>query len=323
MRADGFVRECHGDLHLGNIVLLGNSPVLFDAIEFNADLRFIDVISDVAFTFMDLVDHGLENHAWRFIGAYLEITGDYDGLKLLRLYSVYRALVRAKVALIRLHQPNLSHHGRLREHTSFEHYLRLAERLREPGCLVLAAMSGLSGSGKSTAARTLAAALGGVRIRSDVERKRLHGLTSAAESAGRIYSVEANARTYDRLALLAESVLRAEVPVVIDAACLKRDERSRFEWIAAGLHAIFVLVVCEAPVDVLRSRLQLRAATHDDASEATVDVLERQVGWREPLDAAELQRATILDTSAGLDEVERRCLELAHALRARPATVAA
>ncbi len=177
--AGGCLRECHGDLHLGNVVLFDGAPTLFDAVEFNAELRCIDVISDVAFMFMDLADHHLDAHAWRFISAYLEVTGDYGGLALLRLYAVYRALVRAKIALIRLQQPRVPQHVRLRQHTSFEHYLVLAERLRQPGPRILAVMTGLSGSGKSTVAQSLACALGGVRLRSDVERKRLHGMAPA------------------------------------------------------------------------------------------------------------------------------------------------
>ena len=107
-RKSGRVRECHGDLHLGNIVLLQDAPVPFDCIEFNDELRFIDVMNDVAFAFMDLIDHQLAPFAWRFLGAYLERVGDYEGLATLRFYAVYRALVRAKIALIRSAQPDTS-----------------------------------------------------------------------------------------------------------------------------------------------------------------------------------------------------------------------
>ena len=279
----GCIRECHGDLHLGNVVLLDGVPTIFDALEFNTELRCIDVISDGAFMFMDLADHRLDAHAWRFISAYLEITGDYGGLALLRSYAVYRALVRAKIALIRLHQPRVPQHVRLREHTSFEHYLQLAERLWRPGPRVLAVMTGLSGSGKSTVAQCLASALGGVRIRSDVERKRLHGMGPQDVSGGSIYSEAETVRTYERLAALATEALEAGVPAVIDAACLKLTERRRFRTLAANCRATIMLVVCEAPDDTRRTRLLDRAAAATDASEATVEVMEGQLQWQEPI----------------------------------------
>jgi aminoglycoside phosphotransferase family enzyme/predicted kinase len=313
-RRAGFIRECHGDLHLGNIVLLDDVPTLFDAIEFNSDLRCIDVISDVAFTFMDLVDHGLAQHAWRFVSAYLEITGDYDGLALLRLYAVYRALVRAKVALIRLNQPEVKHQVRLREHASFERYLALAERLQGQGVPVLAVMTGVSGSGKSTVARVLAAGLGGVRIRSDVERKRLHGLPSAADSRGGIYSDDATRRTYDRLAALAETVLRAGVPAVIDAASLKRAERQRFLETARRRQVPAAIVLCTAPLAILRERVRARALAATDPSEATEAVLEQQCSWQEPLSAEQRRLSTVIDTSEDIASIECRAAEIAASL---------
>ena len=312
----GRVRECHGDLHLGNVVLLGATPVIFDAIEFNRELRCIDVISDMAFAFMDLADHGLPRQAWRYVSAYLERTGDYAGLPLLRFYAVYRALVRAKVALIRLRQPQLSHHVRLREHMSFGHYLALAERLRAQGALLLVAMSGLSGSGKSTVARCLAERVGGVRIRSDVERKRLFGLASSMASGGSIYTADANEKTYARLEQCAKFGLAAGVPVIIDAAALRRDERLRFRDVARELGAQFALVVCSAPADVLRARVAARAAAGTDPSEADLDVLERQLDWYEAPGADEEAWAHQVDTAQGRAEVEADCERLGRALLA-------
>lgn len=293
----GFVRECHGDLHLGNIVLLEGEPVLFDAIEFNAELRFIDVVNDIAFTFMDLLDHDLQHLAWRFVNVYLEHCGDYDGLALLRFYSVYRALVRAKVALIRLHQPQLPQQVRLREHTSLEHYLALAERLREPGAPLLIVMTGVSGAGKSVVAQALAERIGGIRIRSDVERKRLYGLAPEAKSDGSIYTADATVRTYARLAEVARTVAAAGVPAIVDAAFLKREERLRFRALAGELDLRHALVACEAPPEVLRARVAARAADGADPSEAGVEVLERQFGWRESLGAEEGADATVIDTA--------------------------
>lgn len=309
----GRVRECHGDLHLGNLVLLDERPVAFDAIEFNAELRCIDVMSDVAFAFMDLLDHALPRLAWRFVSAYLETSGDYEGLAVLRFYSVYRALVRAKVALIRVHQPYLSHHIRLREHTSFEHYVALAERLQQQAAAVLVAMSGLSGSGKSTVAQTLAERLGGVRIRSDVERRRLFGIARTAPSGGGIYTPEANELVYARLGDCARAGIRALVPAVLDAAFLRRRERRQARALAQELGAVFCVVACTAPFELLRERVAARGALGLDPSEADAAVLERQLEWYEPPADDETRWTHFIDTGPGAS-IEDGCRELASAL---------
>jgi aminoglycoside phosphotransferase family enzyme/predicted kinase len=296
--AAGFVRECHGDLHLGNVVRIDGAPVPFDAIEFNDELRSIDVMSDASFAFMDLLDHGRPDLAWRFISGYLEAGGDYAGLPLLRFYAVYRALVRAKVAQIRAQQPRVDLHARLHAHAGFAQDLALAERLTRRGPALLLVMTGLSGSGKSTVALHLVQALGAVRVRSDVERKRLFGLAPEAATGAALYGAEATARTYERLAGIARIVVDAGVPAIVDAAFLRRDERLRFRALAAALGARHVLVSCEAPVPLLRERVAARAARGGDPSEATVEVLERQTGWREA--PAEDERADLqpIDTSA-------------------------
>jgi aminoglycoside phosphotransferase family enzyme/predicted kinase len=314
-RADaGRVRECHGDLHLANVVLLDAEPVAFDAIEFSEELRFIDVIADIAFTFMDLLDHALPRLAWRFVGGYLERTGDYEGLSLLRYFAVYRALVRAEVALIRVRQPDVRRQVRVREHASFQQYLALAERLREAGAPVLVTMTGLSGSGKSTVALALAERLGGVRIRSDVERKRLLGVAAHERTQPGAYSGEVTERTYARMAHAAGAALAAGVPAVVDGAFLRRAERDRFRALAADCGARFVLVACKAPADTLRARVAARQAAGRDPSEADVDVLERQMQWQEAAAADERGDCACVDTSGAWHEVEAQCDALARAL---------
>jgi len=316
--AAGFVRECHGDLHLANIVLLDDAPVPFDAIEFSDELRFIDVMCDIAFTFMDLMDHGVPHLAWRLVGRYLEHTGDYEGLSVLRYYAVYRALVRAEVALIRLRQPQLRRQVRLREHTSFEHYLALAERLARPGTRTLVVMTGLSGSGKSTVALELAQRLGGIRVRSDVERKRLSGFAPNDRTAHGVYTAEATARTYERMAQVARAALLAGIPAVVDGAFLKRMERDRFRALARELDATFTLVSCEAPPDVLRRRVSARLRAGRDASEADIDVLERQMGWQERPAPDEEADCVHVDTQAQWAAVQARLGALAEALTEGP-----
>ena len=312
--AAGFIRECHGDLHLANIVLLDGEPAPFDGIEFNDELRFIDVICDAAFTFMDLMDYGVPHLAWRLVSGYLEQTGDYEGLSLLRYYAVYRALVRAEVALIRLRQPELRARVRLREHTTFEQYLALAERLSHPGTRTLVVMTGLSGSGKSTVALELAQRLGGIRVRSDVERKRLFGFAPRDSTEGAVYTAEATARTYDQMAEIARAALVAGVAAVVDGAFLRRIERDRYRALARQLGVRFTLVACEAPADILRARVAARHRAGSDASEADVDVLERQIGWQERPGPDEGADSIHIDTGANWTVVEERCRSLAAAL---------
>jgi aminoglycoside phosphotransferase family enzyme/predicted kinase len=318
-RAAGRVRECHGDLHLGNIVVLDGRATPFDCIEFNDALRWIDVMSEVAFLVMDLVDHAHAEAAHRFLDAYLEATGDYDGLAVLPFYLVYRATVRAKIACIRAHQPGLDVHGRTRADAEYHAYLRLARTLSVPHRPAIVAMHGLSGSGKSHAAARLVERTGGVRVRSDVERKRLHGLAwDAASGAGvatQLYSPEATQRTYARLEALAATIADAGWIAIIDAASLRRDEREAFARLAAARGVPFVIVWCEAAEPVLRERIETRTAAGGDPSEATVAVLERQLAFREPLGDAERAHTVLIRTDAGDAAFETGLAEAVRRLR--------
>jgi hypothetical protein len=297
----GFVRDCHGDLHLGNVVLLDGRPVPFDCIEFNEELRWIDVMSEVAFLAMDLEDRGRSDLAWRFLNRYLETTGDYAGLEVLRFYLVYRALVRAKVHLMRSRQPPLGRAEKSHLAQAFHGYLALARSYAAPQHPALVLAHGLSGSGKTTATQPLVEALGAIRLRSDLERKRLHGLAPLAASGsgpgGGIYTAEATAATYRHLGALAESILDAGFPVVVDAAFLKRAEREAFRAIAERTGASYLILDFHAPLEVLRARVAERAARADDASEADLAVLERQIATREPLTPAETAAAFAVDAT--------------------------
>jgi len=226
-----------------------------------------------------------------------------------------RALVRAKVALIRL-PPARGETPGAAARTRIVRALPDAGRASaRPVTPTLVVMTGLSGSGKSTVAQVLAAELGAVRLRSDVERKRLHGLQPADDSSGRIYSEDATRLTYDRLALLASTALRSGVSVVVDAASLHRRERQRFIDVSAAMNAPAAIVMCTAPLETLLERVRTRAQAATDPSEATEAVLERQIGWQEPLDAAEQTRASVIDTSGDVASVARRAAEVAAMLR--------
>lgn len=287
-KARGFVRECHGDLHLGNMVLLDGKAVPFDCIEFSDNLRWIDVISEAAFLAMDLQDRGRPDLARRFLNAYLEQTGDYEGLEVLRYYLVYRAMVRAKVACIRA------------DWARYRDYIELAAGFIRPLQPFLAIAHGLSGSGKTTVTQSLLEAVELIRVRSDVERKRLYGLKPDERSGGGIYSREASERTYRRLAEAAREIVQSGFSAVVDAAFLKRRERAAFHELARESGVPFVVLDVAAPENLLRQRVKQRLQRGRDASEADIAVLESQLRNNEPLDDGELTLAI----GVGMEQTE-------------------
>jgi len=301
-KAQGSIRECHGDMHLRNLAWIDEAPVAFDGIEFNPNLRWIDVISEVAFLVMDLDDRGEAPLGRRFLNAYLERSGDYGGLELLPFYLVYRALVRAKVAAIRWVQPGLSAVERAGAEAEFERYLKLAEGYTHPSSPRLLLTRGLSGSGKTTLTQPLLERLPAFRIRSDVERKRLYGLLAeenghAAPAEG-IYSAEATEKTYSRLLSLAREVLLAGYSVIVDATFLKRAQRDPYRQLAKSQGVGFVVLELTAPIELLRQRLIQR---HGDASDADLAVLAHQLAGYTPLEEDERGACICLDTRQPFD----------------------
>lgn len=286
-KAAGFVREGHGDLHLGNLALIDGQVTPFDCIEFNAELRWIDVASDLAFAYVDLLDHRRADLAAWLVHEWLLRTGDFSACAVLRLYAVYRALVRAKVAALR---------GDTDEAGD---YLAMAAGLAHPPPPGLVITHGLSASGKTRATiQRLRAdpAAATVALHSDVERKRLHGLgptaTSGSGLATGIYSQAASRRTYDQLRQVAGELLDNGWSVLVDATFLERAERDRFRALATDRGCSFGILACSAPLGELRRRI---AARRDGVSEATAAVLEAQVARVEPLAAAE--RAWVIEDS--------------------------
>ena len=287
---DGFVRECHGDLHLGNIARIDGRSVIFDCIEFNDELRYIDVMSEIAFTAMDLADRGRPDLARRFLNAYLERTGDYAGLAVLRLYLVYRAMVRAKVAHVRALQIEP---GPQRAPLDAESrgYVVQARRYARGARPLLVLMHGYSGSGKSTLAQSLLEAIDAVRIRTDVERKRMHGLArdqrSGSAVVGGLYSKAATRKTYERARELAANALDAGFTAIVDGTFLRREQRDLLRALAVDRRVRLVIVDVTADEAALRERLALRARDASDPSEAGVEILEHQLSTHEPLAADE------------------------------------
>jgi uncharacterized protein len=290
--AQGRVRECHGDLHLGNVTLIDGRTTVFDGIEFNDDFRWIDVMSDVAFMAMDLQAHGLPHLAHRFVNRYVELSGDHDGMRVLGYYLVHRALVRAKVELLRSAQAGQAGAEAVSHVHTASHYLELALQLCLPPQPALLITHGLSGSGKTTLTQGLLEAIGAIRIRADVERKRLAGLQADARSGSALqaglYSEAMTRATYARLLERAEAVLAGGRPAILDATHLRFEQRDAARRWAAAQHVPFFILDFEADAELLRERVRARAARGADASEADEAVLAAQMRSAEPLRADEL-----------------------------------
>ena len=306
---NGFVREGHGDLHLANLFRMADRIIPFDCLEFNPGLRWIDQVSDIAFLIMDLMAKGREDLASAFLNTWLEHSGDYEGLEVLRFYIVYRCLVRAKVAAIRVRSSADIFIGDSKRECRRYLYLALKLVNHPRPCLLIT--HGFSGSGKSWLGRHLATALPAVRVRSDIERKRLFGLKpmqhSGSELDSGMYGADATEQTYEKLAAICETGVRAGFNMIADATFLQRHQRQRFLHLAAWLRAKPVILDCSAPTHLLLQRIERRLAKKQTESEATLLVLEQQLRHHQPLDPQEQMLAVRMparkeDAMAGLLE---------------------
>jgi len=297
---DGFVGEGHGDLHLGNIVLEGERLIIFDGIEFSVEICWIDHVSEIAFLMMDLDRVGRTDLSQYFLNQWLIYSGDFEGLQLVRFYQLYRAMVRAKVAAIRLGQ-QLSDAERSYVMAAYREYLALAERYIIPDNPMLIVASGPSGSGKSVAARRLVATMPAIQISSDIERKRLAGLSPLARTNssqnGGIYTPQMSAKTYQRLAELCEVVINAGFTAVADATFLQQPYRKPFMELAQKLGVDYHILDIQVPVKELQRRVQLRLQRGDDPAEADVNVLNRQLASKDGFSAEELPHVIVVTDS--------------------------
>lgn len=300
-KRQGFIRECHGDLHLGNIALIDGQVTPFDCIEFNPMLRWIDVASEIAFIFMDLLHRRFEPLAWRLLNRYLQQTGDYQGLALLHYYLVYRALVRAKVALLRMQQDS-DPSNRNSIHAEYQAYAGLAERRIQTPRPMLLITHGFSGSGKSFFAEKLAEQLGAIHLRSDIERKRLYGFapqeSTNSEAGGGIYNTEAGQITYRHLADTAHAILNEGFSVIVDATFLKQTQRADFIALTEKTDASLLILDFKASQKTLIDRIDSRQKQGTDPSEATPDILQRQIDSDEPLTEPEQNMTITVDTES-------------------------
>ena len=313
-RAAGYVRECHGDLHLGNIVLWGGRPMLFDAIEFNEDIACIDVLYDLAFLLMDLWQRGLQAHANHVLNTYLGETRDLDGLAALPLFLSCRAAVRAKTTATAAplqRTAEATQQMRLRARS----FLDLAVRVLRPPAPLIVAIGGLSGSGKSTLARTLAPSVGAVPgalvLRSDEIRKRLWGVSPLTRLGPGAYTPEMSDRVYEALASDAVAVAAGGHSAIVDAVFARAEDRRAMERAARAAGFAFAALWLDAPERVLIERVTRR---EPDVSDADADVVRMQcaqsagdVRWPHVDAAADggavhlLARASLLTQAAALD----------------------
>ncbi len=303
----GFVRECHGDMHLRNMVWLESGPTAFDCIEFNAHLRWIDVISEVAFLVMDLQAREKPSLANRFLNSYLQLSGDYAGLAALPFYLCYRAMVRAKVAALRFTQENIKAEEKQNTLAEFKLYLQLAGSYTQPASPKLIIMRGMSASGKSTVSQQLLDAMGLIRIRSDVERKRLFSIPLSDSSMNEqasdkidagIYSMQATQQTYAKLLELASQVIAAGLSVIVDAAFLKMEQRESFQQLARRAGVAYTILEITAPIELLRQRISER---EHDVSDADLSVLEHQISHWQPLSKDEQCESITVNTAEKLN----------------------
>lgn len=302
----GYVRHCHGDLHLRNIVEIDGAPVLFDAIEFDDRLATIDVLHDLAFLLMDLGKRGLNAHANAVLNAYLDAegsTGNLVGLTALPLFLSMRAAVRAKVELLRA---NLAAHNRAsaaREEARA--YFALAQNFLTPAAPRLIAIGGLSGSGKSAVARAIAPHIGAfpgaVHVRSDVERKRLFGVAPLERLPPDAYTLEVTKRVYAMCRKRALLALEGGQSVIVDAVHARAEEREALAALAAATGVPFTGLWLEAPAKVMRDRI---AARTGDVSDATPELVDVQLGY----DVGP-QSFAVIDASGPVETVAASCLE--------------
>ncbi len=274
-KSAGFVKECHGDLHLDNITIYQDKICPFDCIEFNPKYRWVDSLNDLAFLLMDLEVRGRSDYSRLLLDRYLQINGDYSGLPLMSWFKCYRALVRAKVTL--LGDPQLT----LESQEIYRRYANLAESYTQTDPPQLLLMHGLSGSGKSWLSSQLLQQYSLIRLRSDVIRKQLFA------TSGNIYHEEITQKAYIHLAQLSHQLLSTGSSVIVDATFLKRPQRQLFTELAGQLGIPIHLLNCEVSMKLAEQRILDRAQQKNDPSDATYEVMQEQWHSRDPVSPEE------------------------------------
>lgn len=314
-QSEGFIRECHGDIHLANMAWFDEGPLLFDCIEFNESLRWIDPINDVAFLAMDLDDRGEAALGWHFLNRYLQKTGDYPGMALLNFYKIYRAMVRAKVICLRLSQPDLTKAEWAADLELVQSYLELATGYMAPRPPLLIITHGFSGSGKTSFINKLAPLCNGICLHSDLERKRLYHLAPTENSRSRvaegIYNTAAGTATYTRLRELADILLKAGIPTSVDATFIKKSSRKQMQQLAHERQVPLIILDFPLAEETLRQRIKLRSEQPEKISEATGDVLDYQLTQEDPLSDVEKCAVISIDPAVEATQIAEQVKEVA------------
>jgi hypothetical protein len=279
-----FIRHCHGNLHLDHLALVDGSMIICGGIVADPTLRWMDVINELSGLLVDLESQ--QTLAARLLNVYLEYAGNYTGLRLLRFYQAYQTFIRAKIVICRLLKENKGNYEKETLYQHYQTYSTALERYMQPQISpVLIITYGVSGSGKSTVTQLLLEALGAIRLRSDVERKRFFGMDFLERSGATrgLYDPEVSQLVFKGLETLARHILQAGFSVIIDATFLHRASRAPFRRLAYTLGIPYVILACHATEECLFQRIKLRQQKNNDPSDADISILKQQLTIKEPL----------------------------------------
>jgi len=282
----GFIRDCHGDLHVDHVVIL-DEIMLYDCIEFNDRFRYGDTAADLAFLLMDLDFQGYPAFAKHLAERYAHTSGDAELLRLLGFYQSYRAFVRGKVLGFELDEPEISDAERDKAVTTAKDYFRLSLSYLKPPPPAIIIMCGLMATGKSFIAAKLAKRLGVAVLRSDEIRKDLHGVERSQHRFDiyreGIYTANATERTYEALFNAAERSLAQGRSVILDASFMSYEHRHRAHELALGAKVRFRLIECTAPEEVVKERLKARLMQTDEPSDGRWEIFDSQKAAFQPI----------------------------------------
>lgn len=311
--ATGHVCEGHGDLHCDNVCLEASGVVIFDCIEFNPAFRCRDIASDIAFLAMDLEHYARPDLARHFVDRVSDELNDPQLPSLVPMFACHRAYIRGKVGSLKSAEPEVSPEERAEARATARSFFELALRYTWKGSSFLVVACGLSGTGKSSLARTLATRTGALHINSDVVRKTLAGLPLTSRVGRRdeagLYSPAFSGRTYTEMFAQAEAALASGGRVILDGTFLRRVDRDAARALAERYGVPVLVVSCIAPEPEVVARLRERSAADVDASDADERVYRSQRRQAESIADEESGTSIVVDTTDELSAASRRVEE--------------